>query len=80
MKKFDNIVEYNKKYYQKNKERILNKYKISKPRKKTFCPFCQKIILISKRENHENTLLHKTKFRIMNEPKNIIDLAKNMFT
>jgi hypothetical protein len=75
----DDIRLYNKNYYDNNRDKILNKIKISKPRKKTFCPFCQKIILISKRENHENTLLHKTKFRIMNEPKQIENLAKNMF-
>ena len=75
----DDIQLYNKLYYQKNKEKILNKIKISKPRKKTFCPFCKTKILISKKENHENTLLHKTKFRIQNEPKHILDMAKNIF-
>jgi hypothetical protein len=76
----DDLQLYNKLYYEKNKIKILNKIKISKPRKKTFCPFCKTKILISKKENHENTLLHKTKFRIMNEVSQIQEMAQNMFT
>lgn len=51
-----NQTEYNKRYYEKNKEQILqNKYT---------CEFCNKQVSKSNRTNHEKTVKHQLHVRL----------------
>ena len=75
----DDIQLYNKNYYDNNRERILDKIKILKPRKTGFCSYCRKYIILSKKDKHEKTILHKTRYQIMNQQHIIEQMTKNMF-
>ena len=79
MKRIENITEYSKLYYQKNRERILDKIKILKQRKTGFCSYCRKYIILSKKDKHDKTILHKIRYQIMNEKHIIEEMTKNMF-
>jgi septin family protein len=80
MKRTDDIKLYNKLYYQKYRERLLsyskNRYT---PMKKIFCEYCQKDILITKKNKHEISCVHKQNFKIKNEHQTAVEMAKNMF-